>query len=543
VGAPRERASDELAWVEPSGSPGLVQQPVLFRWTGVPGADAYRLRVGTSPGSDDLLNVQGIPGDATRYRVVELPSLVPLYARVSVHRNGEWQQANARFTAARVAAEWLYPRPGSPDVALGRAFEWTWVPGATAFRVVIGTAPDLTDVLDQTVTGTQLLVGRLPTGRRLMARLSTQVRGHWYTRDSDFAVELGHRAPEPVHPLPGATTDPQRPFEWAPVPLASGYRLRIESRDGGAPLYDTGLVRVARTFVPELPAGRMLLATLTTVYADRSVERSYNFQASRGEPDERGYVAAALTSTARLRALGAPAGAWPRTLLAEVTREHHMRGPGCVEFAVALLRVLEQQHNALHARLLNTCLLGNYYDCHTLVELQLPGSGRWMLLDPTFAVTARLPDGRWASAADVSDAVRHQDWTRIRFVPLARDSMDWLRDYYIDYPLLFVSPFGEKRPRADRGPSILRYYERVALPVSEPGAYAVRCGPSNRAELVIDGRPTTVDCSGPDRLSAIRLASSIDGSSRARLEVYRPRRYVFTPPAQATRTSRALSTQ
>jgi hypothetical protein len=209
-----------------------------------------------------------------------------------------------------------------------------------------------------------------------------------------------------------------------------------------------------------------------------------------------------------------------------VVGQHHVSGPGCVELATTLVRALAQQRNELPARLLNTCLLGNRYDCHTLVELQLPRSGRWMLLDPTFAVTARRSDGGWATAADISQAVRGEDWTDIRFVPLSEDSLAWLRGYYIDYPLLFVSPFGQAPPHPDGGPPILRYYEEVGLPVKEKGEYAIRCGRSSEAEVVIDGHSTALRCQGLEGLSEIRSASSIEGPNRT-VKAYRPRRFVF----------------
>ena len=236
---------------------------------------------------------------------------------------------------------------------------------------------------------------------------------------------------------------------------------------------------------------------------------------------------AALAATAEVRAMAGLTNAWPRTLLEEVVRLQGVSGPGCVEFAITLLRALAEQGNRLPSRALNTCLLGNVYDCHTLVELYRPRSSAWMVLDPTFAVAARRGDGEWATAADISDAARREDWKGISFVPLDEDGISRLRSYYIDYPLLFVSPFGQAAPRADDGPAILRYYEEVALPVQQKGAYAIRCLDGPTAELLIDGRPTVLTCQGRDRLSEIRQASSIEEHREHPIRVYRPRRFLF----------------
>lgn len=520
-------ASGAPVWLEPAPAAAMAQ-PAVFRWTPIAGADRYRLRVGTAPGTDDVLNIQGISGSASSYPASgELPALKVLYARVSAHVAGEWRHAEVRFTADRIAAEWIYPAAGSPAVEPGRRFEWTPVPNASAYRVTIGTAPGLADVLDRTLSGsTWLDVAGLPLGRRLLARVSTRVRDSWYSRDSDFAVRLGYGAAQPIHPRPGGTADAQKPFAWQAVPLAVGYRLRISPNRDGSALFDSGVVSVTRVFAPALPADRTLSATLSTVYADRTLERSFEFRAGPGVPDERRRVEAAFAATVDVGAMSGPLGAWPRTPLAEVVSQHGVTGPGCVELALTLLRALEQQRTGLAARLFNTCLLGNHYDCHTLVELELPSSGRWMLLDPTFAVTARLRGGDWATAREISNAVRREDWASIQFVPLADQSMSSLRAYYIDYPLLFVSPFGQERPYADGGPSILRYYERVQVPVRQEGAYAIRCRNTSEANVVLDGRPTVVTCQGRDALSEVHSASLVEVPGQG-ADVYRLRRSVF----------------
>lgn len=514
-------------WLEPAPAPTHTSQPVLFRWTAVPGADRYRLRVGTAPGEHDVLHILGI--SATTHRAEgELPAGRPLYARVSAHRDGQWRHANLRFTVERAAAEWIHPAPGSPVAELGRAFEWTPVPGAKEYRLVVGTGPGLADILDRQVgRATRVDVTNVPVGRRLIARVHTRVRDTWYWRDSDFAFRVGYRGAHLVYPRPGETADLRRPFRWQPAPLATSYRLRMGSRPGGSDLHDSGVLHVTHRFVEMLPAERELFATLTTVYSDRSSDRHFELRAQPGAPTEGDLVEAALAATAEVRAMAGLSGAWPRTMLDDVVRQAGARGPGCVEFALTLLGALAEQGNRLPSRVLNTCLLGNLYDCHTLVELYRPSSRAWMVLDPTFAVAARRGDGEWATATDISDAARREHWTGITFVPLDEAGISRLRSYYIDYPLLFVSPFGQAAPRADDGPAILRYYEEVALPVRARGFYAVRCLDGSTADTLIDGRPTLLTCQGRDALSEIRQASSIEERREHTIRAYRPRRFLF----------------
>lgn len=518
--------ADTPAWISPEPAPGNTSLPVRFRWTAVPGAGNYRLQVGTAPGKHDLLDIRGIRG--TAYVAGDLPAARPLYARISSRPDGVWRYADLRLIVERQAAEWVYPVPGSPEVEPSRAFEWTPVPEATEYRLVIGSSRGQADVLDRLVgRQTRVDVGSLPLGRRLAARVLTRIGETWYWRDCDFAVGLGYGTANPIHPRAGGTVDLGRAFFWQPMPLATGYRLRIGSRRGGSDLYDTGLLGVTRRFVEHLPTGRTLFATLTTVYADRSLDYRFEFRAQPGAPTEEVFVDAALAATVAVREMAGVGDAWPRTLLDQEVRRRGVSGPGCVELAATLLRTLAQEGNGLPSRYLNTCLLGNLYDCHTLVEIYRPSSGAWMLLDPTFAVTARRADGDWATAADLTVAARRLSWKGISFVPLDSDSVSRLRSYYIDYPLLFVSVFGEGRPEVKDGPSILRYYEEVPLPRHERGSYAIRCLEGSTAEALIDGHRETLTCQGRDRLSWIRLASSIEALRGHPIGVYRSRRFLF----------------
>jgi hypothetical protein len=446
---------------------------------------------------------------------------------------GVWHHADVRFTASRLAAEFLYPRAGSPDVVPERPFEWTPVLGAEGYRLTVGTWPGLSDLVDLPVSArTSIRLADLPAHRQLSARILTRVGGVWRARDVDFAIGQGYEAARPLEPLPGGTADLRRPFTWARVAVAIGYRLRIGVTPGGSDLHDSGVIGVTRRFVPELPPDRRLFAVLTTMYADRSVDFPFDFRAIPGEPGEDDYVEAALGATAEVRGMAGPANTpWPRNLLARFALEDRVSTASCNEYAQALSEALSEQGNRPPTRILNVCLLGNLYDCHTLVEMLRPSRQQWMLLDPTFGVTVRRRrDGEWATAADLSAAARLEDWRGLSIVALTDESLSLLHSYYIDYPLLFVSSFGQEVPSPDGGPSILRYYQEIALPFrNRPGAYAVRCMKGSTAPVLVNGLPTEVTCSGRDGLSQVRAASSLASlpGHEGEVRAYRPRRFVF----------------
>ncbi len=517
-------------WLSPAPGEGVASQPVLFSWSVVPGAEAYRLSIGTRPGAHDLLRSGWMR--QTDYRVDELPSGQTLYARVFARRAAVRTQADLSFLVSPLVAEWVYPQPGSANVDSRRAFEWTPVPGADEYMIAVGTKPGRPDVVRLSAgRQTRMQVDGLPIGRRLLARISTRLGSRWRSRDADFALGVGQRPARLTYPRPHQTVNLSRPFVWSAVPLASAYRLRIGSAPAESDLYDTGQIGVTRRFVAGLPPSRVLFATLTTIYPDRTLETHRDFQVKTGTPQENAAVQAALAATAAVREMAGDDVPWPRTILEQVARRFRVSRPSCVEYAYALLQALSEQDNPLPSRPFNSCLLGNLYDCHTLVELYRPSRGTWMLLDPTFAVAVRRRrDGDWATAADVTDAVRREDWHAVSFIPLTADSIPLLKSYYIDYPLLFVSPFGEQPPTPEGGPSILRYYREVPLPIQGSlGCYAVRCLNGAGAKLLIDRRLVTLTCRGHDRLSEVRAASWLElpPGHRGEVKAYRLRRFVF----------------
>jgi len=58
------------------------------------------------------------------------------------------------------------------------------------------------------------------------------------------------------------------------------------------------------------------------------------------------------------------------------------------------------------ARYLNLSFNAAWLDAHTLVELLNLDTGDWILLDPTFSLSAKRSDGEWASAEGVSQAIQ-----------------------------------------------------------------------------------------------------------------------------------------
>ena len=122
-------------------------------WLYSTSATSYDITIGTAPGSNDLydLNVTNL----TFFPPTEFPPNTTIYVNI-VPRNENGPAAGCgefSFTTGDVAplpscTNLISPLNGAVNVPLTPFLEWTPVPGATGYRVTIGSTPGGTDVLD-----------------------------------------------------------------------------------------------------------------------------------------------------------------------------------------------------------------------------------------------------------------------------------------------------------------------------------------------------------------------------------------------------------
>ena len=116
-------ASGGPIWLEPVPAPRR-RSPSRLCFGGGPSRERTATGCASAPRPvrTTCSNIQGISASATSHPAAsELPALKALYARVSAHVAGEWRHAEVRFTADRIAAEWVYPAASSPGRRAGPA--------------------------------------------------------------------------------------------------------------------------------------------------------------------------------------------------------------------------------------------------------------------------------------------------------------------------------------------------------------------------------------------------------------------------------------
>jgi hypothetical protein len=190
-----------------------VTQPL--RWTAVPGADLYSLRIGLAPGGNDLLDVANL--QTTSYRAAGLSSLSidrRVFGRLGTRVQGVWRYTETTFGVMPLATLTI-PSNGQIDVPLSTTFYWSAAAVTPqAYYLYVGTSLGAKDIVDsgerlaQSYTATNL-----PAERTLYARLWTKIAGVWRYVDSQFTTERDPRiCPCSLWPLsttPGRM-DPER---------------------------------------------------------------------------------------------------------------------------------------------------------------------------------------------------------------------------------------------------------------------------------------------------------------------------------------------
>lgn len=516
--------------IHPADGAVAIDQNALLAWTKVDGADAYYLYVGSTPGAKDLLD----SGETRSTTFSVLSSSLPLphgrtlYATLWTRFGDTWRGQASTFSASPLAPVFVYPVDGATGIDPDLAFRWT-APAKTRTNVLhVGTTPGGSDVFKgETSNGSpSVALSGLPRRGPLYARAFAQVGEIWRYTDIAFTLDASPAPSRIIAPADGQQTfDTARPFEWSSVALARGYRLTIGTSPGAVDLHDSGVIQMTRRFVPDLPIG-LSYGRVYTKIDGRWYGNDFTFAVAGNTESAAIQIENALWATHLVRGM-AGADNHPFSWTELATRRFFVY---CADYAESLIQVWKDMNGRLPARRLDVSLNPNTHDTHTLVELFDADAGRWILLDPTFDLSVkRSDDGAWATAKELSAATRAGRWSDMSYVFLGSGSA-FVRNYAIDYPLLYLNVHADDASVPVDGASVLPYMRERPLPAA--GArewYSVRCGDDGPASLRIDGVDQRIRCDGVDNFSPVFEAATITatGETLPSVRLYQPRRYVF----------------
>jgi hypothetical protein len=437
----------------------------------------------------------------------------------------------------------VYPTFGTLGTGPNVSFQWSAVQGASGYQLQVGTTPDGSDIYDSGVLASRITrLQNLPAGVVLYARVRgvmpydppVEVNDEW-THGSDMAFRTDESVSGAVVNLPAGTAGTDQPLTWAPDPVAISYRLLVGTHPGGSQVEDSGSIHTTMRLVDYPRTPTKVYATLETTYRNRVARQMVSFMAGGPLASFQQRLAVGLLATATVREMAnennQPHGG---TLLFSMGAVIDQGGVTCETYTDTLMRYLDEANARLTARPLRVCLNPNSFDCHELVEVFDPDSARWSTLDPTFGLQTLRADSVPATSTEISDAARASNWAALNFNFLTPTGDGYARQYYLDYPLLFVYIYTPDETAFVTAPpaSLLQYYTLVGNSVNADAGltYATQCAAGYNAVTALwNGTPQTYGCTGPDGMTPVEFAATISAEpgDQSLAGIWRVNRFIF----------------
>ncbi|MDC6390311.1 T9SS type B sorting domain-containing protein [Maribacter sp. PR1] len=138
----------------------------LIQWTAVDGIIGYLVSLGTTPGGGEIINRRSSGLNNFYQPEVGLPSNTVVYVTISLFLpDAPIKVCPLKiFTTEAVTSPPACTRLASPfnnetEVRVNTNLEWEYAPGATDYRISIGTSPGNYDVVENELTGNTIFYG------------------------------------------------------------------------------------------------------------------------------------------------------------------------------------------------------------------------------------------------------------------------------------------------------------------------------------------------------------------------------------------------
>ena len=252
--------------VSPVNGSTDVAVNTTITWNSVSGVPGYIISIGTTPGGGEIVSGVNV-GNATSYTPpLGLPDNSQIYVTITLFffqgiapiECGTESFTTVDITTPPGCTSMNTPSNGATNVNIGTNISWTYAPTATGYRLSLGTALGLGDLLNNQDLGNVLSYnppGDLPTSTTIYVQITP------YNENGDFApcteqsFTTGDLATLPgctslVNPSDGAINVPLTPnLEWVEVAEATGYLVTLGSTPFSSEVLDNVSFLTNSTFV------------------------------------------------------------------------------------------------------------------------------------------------------------------------------------------------------------------------------------------------------------------------------------------------------
>jgi hypothetical protein len=250
-----------------------LSQPIT--WTVSSGAQSYYLYVGTTPGAKDVID----SGETAATSWSFAPSVVPgmFYIRMYTKTAGRWRYVDSSFTAYAPPSTMTYPTDGATAVECRTPFTWVSKPGASSYRLMVGSLPGGSDLFDTgTTTSLSAQAPDLPWTGPVYGTLIVTYRG--ISATTAFSFTALPPIARLTNPANGAlNADLTVPLTWTVSPNAQSYYLYVGTAVGKNDVINTGeITSTSWSARSSIPAGSYFARLFTKTNGHwRSIDSAF----------------------------------------------------------------------------------------------------------------------------------------------------------------------------------------------------------------------------------------------------------------------------
>ncbi len=259
---------------------GAVDVPVdvTITWREVPGTIGYFITLGSTPGGNDIINRQAV-GSATSFTLpLGLPENTTIYVTITIFiPNGDDIDCREEsFTTEDVVDPpgctlLRNPINGSTGVSIDTNISWNFAPGATAYRISIGTTAGGTEIINDLDVGNVLNLNPpvdFPLNTQIFVRVTpfNENGDAVNCNEESFTTAALIMRPDCTlltTPVNGSINVPlNTPVTWNAVPGAIGYRVSIGLTPMGTEVLNNAIFNTTSIPVINFEANTIFFVTI-----------------------------------------------------------------------------------------------------------------------------------------------------------------------------------------------------------------------------------------------------------------------------------------
>ncbi len=237
----------DAALTSPVNGATNVSVNTSISWTRVDGVDGYIISLGTSPGSRDLVADQMVGLTPAFRPAIGLPGNTTIYVSISLYFSDgpnilcpEQSFTTEAITVPPSCSILAVPVGGDVDVPADRALEWAPALFAEGYRISIGTAPGLNDIVNNLDVGNVLAYtppGGLPERTTIYVLIHpyNSIASNTNCREESFTTGIISLLPSCTNLMSPGNGTSEIPLNatvsWNPVANATGYRIMLGSSE------------------------------------------------------------------------------------------------------------------------------------------------------------------------------------------------------------------------------------------------------------------------------------------------------------------------